>query len=101
MTGPKDRRAYDRCPICHEDEPHTGTCGSSDPRALCNRNEPAPNEQNKTDAAGYALGAVSDGGMDPRGQHLSAATAQVSQAAQGWKEAAIAWEVCASLHRQY
>lgn len=26
-----------KCPICYEDEPHTGTCGSSDPKALCNR----------------------------------------------------------------
>ncbi|MGB5807790.1 hypothetical protein [Castellaniella sp.] len=25
------------CPICFEDEPHTGTCGSSNPRALCNQ----------------------------------------------------------------
>jgi hypothetical protein len=32
------------CPVCCSDEPHTGTCGSSDPRALCNRAkaEPAP-----------------------------------------------------------
>jgi len=31
------------CPICSEDEPHTGTCGSSDPRALCNKAaKPAP-----------------------------------------------------------
>lgn len=29
-----------KCPICYEDEPHTGTCGSSDPKALCNRAEP-------------------------------------------------------------
>ena len=26
-----------RCVICQADEPHTGTCGSDDPRALCNR----------------------------------------------------------------
>jgi hypothetical protein len=27
----------DRCPICAATEPHTGTCGSDDPRALCKR----------------------------------------------------------------
>jgi len=30
------------CPICGSDEPHTGTCGSRDPRALCNRAEAKP-----------------------------------------------------------
>ena len=39
------------CPICAEDEPHTGTCGSSDPRALCNRTqaEPAPAQNDLLD----------------------------------------------------
>lgn len=28
------------CGICFETEPHTGTCGSSDPKALCNQSDP-------------------------------------------------------------
>jgi hypothetical protein len=30
------------CVICCADEPYTGTCGSSDPRALCNKPAPEP-----------------------------------------------------------
>ena len=33
-------REVEACVICCADEPYTGTCGSSDPRALCNK--PAP-----------------------------------------------------------
>lgn len=30
------------CPICFETEPHTGTCGSPDTKALCNREPQQP-----------------------------------------------------------
>ena len=33
------------CPGCFETGPHTGTCGSSDPKALCNREPQQPAEQ--------------------------------------------------------
>ncbi|GEM_PF-2878386 len=42
----------EECLVCCSDEPHTGTCGSSDPRALCNRAEaePAPAQLVECDA---------------------------------------------------
>lgn len=36
--------AQQECPICCADEPHTGACGSDDPRALCNRVAPVAQE---------------------------------------------------------
>lgn len=48
------------CVICGSTEPHTGTCGSDDARALCNKTaEPAPNEM--VIKGGYATGPVDIG----------------------------------------
>lgn len=41
MTQPDEISQVVRCSVCFETEPHTGTCGSSDPRALCNLPTPA------------------------------------------------------------
>lgn len=40
-----DKVGAQPCGICFETEPHTGTCGSSDPKALCNKpDQPASGE---------------------------------------------------------
>lgn len=38
--------AHTPCRVCGEDEPHTGACGSNDPRALCNAKAAQPQAQN-------------------------------------------------------
>lgn len=43
------------CPICFEDEPHTGTCGSDDPKALCNRAAPVAAQSSVPVPNGWTL----------------------------------------------
>jgi hypothetical protein len=44
LAASAQAREVEACVICCADEPYTGTCGSSDPRALCNKPaaEPVP-----------------------------------------------------------
>jgi len=62
------------CPVCCSDEPHTGTCGSSDPRALYNRAwaepvEPAPAQDEREAYEAWRDSNTQNGRTDVAGHH--------------------------------
>lgn len=81
--------AQSKCPICFEDEPHTGTCGSSDPRALCNLPIAQPADSGRVDdeamwaliAKAEAAGAIADEGDEGKFWTLTTAAFYALQAA--------------------